>query len=753
MLIHFFLVLGALARRLRHGRSIVLPEDDISQADAVANLPVSLRELFQDAVSSKDETKAEKVMKELDKVYEGAMMEKDLLDIDCIDKKEHYGLKLKTSRLLHQQAQETLTRVQLNAEHAQQKSDGVEARLQEHTSRFKEHAYMCDEHRKQSEKELALLQKDEPVSKKLREKAAAGCATLSLLECLQDDGSIVIKFEDAALRKLAESLTLDAQQFIHLNLERAVDGHEPLPASFLTFQRYTKSTPVMFLQKRKLRRKKKHKTKTKEESCEKLKRAPSCEAFVDVMGTFVGNVEDAIDELTEKIVTDDRRCQDGVAADEDAIKVERQQISDLNVELSSNVVESEEARAEERRTMKDWEDLSEEAKTSIDTCTRQLEDIEETLCGIRRLRKDLKKLNLAKDIAFIGECAVTDWIRGPCTKTCNGGFQNITREVIAEAPLCPPLVIKRKCNEGPCPVDCKMGYWGKWSRCSKDCGGGTQSRIRDIEEESSHGGLPCGDTVQERMCNHQNCDQECVLSDWSSWSGCSRSCLKGHQVRTRSMLMAARGVGLCPGERDEERLELRRCNNFACSTPTPKCNMTIDLVIALDSSGSVGAAGFATAKAFLDIFAARFNDKAKLALVDFGTDAELITELGKKDGIQSAIASLAWKKTNTNTADALGKSEEALSIGGRKTAQSIVLVFTDGMPYSKHATTEMIKRLKDQGARIMFLTVGEALNTRLIKDWASWPSYDNIEKVPSYKALNATIATNIVAKMCSLLEE
>jgi len=736
MLIPFLLGV-AFSRRLRRGNSIVLPEDDISQADAVAKLPLTLRALFQDAAASKDETKAEKVMKELDKIYERAMMDKDLLDIDCVDKKEHYAVKLKTGRMMHQQSEATLTRVELNVEHAQQKSDDVEARIQQHTSQFHEHKYMCDEHRIQSEKELKLLQKDKPVSKKLREKAAAGCASLSLLECEHEDGTIAIAFEDKELKKLANSLTLDGQQFINLNLERAVYGHEPLPSSFLTFQRsqYT----------RKLQRDK------KKAVCTKVK-APSCEAFVDVMGTFVGNVEDAIDELQEKIVTDDRKCQDGVASDEDAIKVERQQISDLNVELSSGVEEAEEARGEEHRMLKEWEDLSQEAKTSIGTCTGQLRDIEETLCGIRRLRKDLKKLNLAKEVPFIGDCAVTDWIRGPCTEICAGGFQNITREVIADAPLCPPLVIKRKCNEGPCPTDCRMGYWGKWSRCSKECGGGTQSRIRDIEEEAKNGGLPCGDTVQERMCNHQSCDQECVLSEWSDWSGCSRSCLKGHQVRTKTVLMAARGVGLCPDERSHERMERRRCNNFECSTPTPKCNSTVDLVIALDSSGSVGAAGFAKAKGFLDIFAPRFNDRAKLALVDFGTAAELIVPLGNKDGIVGALSSLTWRKTNTNTADALGVTEEAL-LAGRRKAQSVVLVITDGMPYSKHATGLMIKRLKADGARIMFLTVGEALNRRLIKQWASWPSYDNVEKVPSYEALNATIATNVVAKMCSQLEK
>lgn len=485
------------------------------------------------------------------------------------------------------------------------------------------------------------------------------------------------------------------------------------------------------------------------ELCKKVA-TPPCEAFADVMATFVGNVEDALDELRERIIKEDTKCHDDVQGDEDAIKIERQHIADLNVELSNSVEESEEAQAEARRKERDWEDLSKEANTAIGSCKRQLEDIDETLCGVRRLRKDLLELGLGKDVPFIGDCKVTDWIRGPCTAVCLGGVQNITREIVAEAKLCPPLVVQRKCNEGPCPRDCKIGFWGRFSECSKECGGGTQARVREIEEEPLDGGLPCGDTVQERLCNHQECDQPCLLSEWSKWSGCSRACMKGFQTRKRDVLKSARGLGHCPSEESHKRMERRRCNAFECKNPVPKCNSTVDLVVALDSSGSVGADGFAEAKGFIEALFARFTDSAQISLITFATEAALTAPLGAKDAAISSAGSISWLKKTTNTADALGLADEVLT-RGRKDAQSVVLVVTDGMPYSKYATNLMVKRLKDKAARIMFLTVGSAINKRVVHQWVTSPWRDNVIRVPSYTKLNATVATRVIAKMCPSL--
>ena len=53
------------------------------------------------------------------------------------------------------------------------------------------------------------------------------------------------------------------------------------------------------------------------------------------------------------------------------------------------------------------------------------------------------------------------------------------------------------------PVDCE-GYWGDWGNCSKDCGGGTQTRKYTISKGAENGGQACTNTNDEeesQACN------------------------------------------------------------------------------------------------------------------------------------------------------------------------------------------------------------------------------------------------------------
>lgn len=61
--------------------------------------------------------------------------------------------------------------------------------------------------------------------------------------------------------------------------------------------------------------------------------------------------------------------------------------------------------------------------------------------------------------------------------------------------------------EAETPVDCEMGSWGRYSRCSKPCGGGKKTKKRSILRRSAHGGMKCGKTTRTVKCNMKSCGE------------------------------------------------------------------------------------------------------------------------------------------------------------------------------------------------------------------------------------------------------
>jgi len=94
------------------------------------------------------------------------------------------------------------------------------------------------------------------------------------------------------------------------------------------------------------------------------------------------------------------------------------------------------------------------------------------------------------------------------------------------------------------------GSWTTWSKCSVTCGGGRQERKRECVSINNQ---PCeiisgADSVEEKICNDQQCPQ---ITNWGAWSLCSVTCGLGVQERYRSCVP----VGSCPNERLSEQQE------------------------------------------------------------------------------------------------------------------------------------------------------------------------------------------------------
>eukprot|EP00928_Gymnodinium_smaydae_P069780 TRINITY_DN5349_c0_g2_i3.p1 TRINITY_DN5349_c0_g2~~TRINITY_DN5349_c0_g2_i3.p1 ORF type:complete len:1367 (-),score=250.09 TRINITY_DN5349_c0_g2_i3:104-4204(-) len=169
------------------------------------------------------------------------------------------------------------------------------------------------------------------------------------------------------------------------------------------------------------------------------------------------------------------------------------------------------------------------------------------------------------------KCEVSEWTEwDECDKTCGGGEQMRNRQVYQNPWLldCDVSLMEiQGCNEQSCGEtgDCVLSAWQDWGSCSVSCGGGQQSRQRNITQQAANGGAACsGSLTDTQPCGEGPCAESCKWGEWSSWSGCSCSC--GGGQRSRDRVIANVGtVGSAPcSVEDKEQVE--SCNTNACSS-------------------------------------------------------------------------------------------------------------------------------------------------------------------------------------------
>eukprot|EP01012_Entosiphon_sulcatum_P029449 TRINITY_DN358_c0_g1_i1.p1 TRINITY_DN358_c0_g1~~TRINITY_DN358_c0_g1_i1.p1 ORF type:complete len:2229 (+),score=276.12 TRINITY_DN358_c0_g1_i1:2833-9519(+) len=166
----------------------------------------------------------------------------------------------------------------------------------------------------------------------------------------------------------------------------------------------------------------------------------------------------------------------------------------------------------------------------------------------------------------VTDCVVSPWTPWtPCSRDCGTGtwtrYRNITTAPTGGA-TCPPLEETATCNDQPCPVDCVVSAWSNWGQCSKSCGSGIQTSSRTIVTQPQYGGKSCPQDLQQtRTCNTDPCPINCEISDWGQWGSCSLPCGSGQQIRIRTVITSAQFGGTpCPPDLQESRV----CNDQPC---------------------------------------------------------------------------------------------------------------------------------------------------------------------------------------------
>lgn len=505
-----------------------------------------------------------------------------------------------------------------------------------------------------------------------------------------------------------------------------------------------------------------------------LSKSKNCQKFLDQMMMMQGDISDQVSELEDELHSEETRCENEKSTFSQQLTDAEKSVDDAQTEMGTATKEKTQFSQSTRLFSEQISELRLFIhEKTVEWHTKQKE-LEETMCGIKKIRTEMFKFQ-GQDL-MPQDCEVSDWSQDECSASCQGGTRIERREIISppmnKGTECPASEKVTDCNAQPCPENCEIGEWEGWTKCTADCGGGIQTRSRSVITEAKYGGESCGETQQTQGCNSGNCDSDCELSDWTEWTACSKGCDTGFQLRRRNELKQARGTGVCPPPGLMKK-DLQRCNIQKCPDDV-KCDSMVDVMILIDSSGSMGDKGFTETRKFAANLARRFkshHQQAQVGAILFsgpGTwrnwrrckkgkgseeqcGLQLLSPLTSEiDSVSTAIDKAPWIGATTNTAGALAKAGQELDMGGRQDAASVVFVITDGDPNFKRKTKAAAKRLK-KSARLVFVPIGPYIKLKNLKKWSSKPVRENVMPAPRPEMLEKMIP-DFVSSLCPVTE-
>merc|ERR1719356_1836410 len=215
-----------------------------------------------------------------------------------------------------------------------------------------------------------------------------------------------------------------------------------------------------------------------------------------------------------------------------------------------------------------------------------------------------------------------------------------------------------------------------------------------------------------------------------------------------------------------------RCKLKEASKPL-ECNRTLDVILLIDGSGSLGKAGWEAEITAAKLFIGAFKEagKVEMAVILFSgprtwsgvskctgknTDGVSLESCGIQtvthftddlNKIDQLITGLDWPQGSTLTSLALmtAKAEMAL---GRADEHTVVGVLTDGRPLSFRKTA-LASRTIRKAARLVWVPVTKFAPLKAIKKWATRRWQENVVKVDEFKDLeDPGVITKIIADIC-----
>jgi hypothetical protein len=209
-----------------------------------------------------------------------------------------------------------------------------------------------------------------------------------------------------------------------------------------------------------------------------------------------------------------------------------------------------------------------------------------------------------------------------------------------------------------------------------------------------------------------------------------------------------------------------------------ECNRTLDVILLLDGSGSLGKDGWdaeiVAAKLFVSAFEPA-SGKVSMAVILFSgprTWSGVFKCIGKSESsvslefcgiktvthftkdlteVDQLVSGLTWPQGSTLTSLALMTAKAEMSLG-RQDVHTMVVVITDGRPLSYRKTTAASRTIR-KTARLVWVPVTSFAPLQWVKSWATRRWEENVVKVDDFKQLQTPdVITHVIADICPKVE-
>ncbi|XP_039988819.1 spondin-1b isoform X3 [Xiphias gladius] len=180
-----------------------------------------------------------------------------------------------------------------------------------------------------------------------------------------------------------------------------------------------------------------------------------------------------------------------------------------------------------------------------------------------QLHTEEKEKCVVNDECSPSSCLVTEWGEwDSCSVTCGIGMirrERMVKMTPIDGSMCKTDVAEvEKCMMPECyTIPCMLSPWLDWSECSVTCGRGVRTRQRMLKSDPAE----CTEELEQtEKCMLPECPVDCMVSEWSEWSECNKSCGKGHTIRTRMVKLEPQFRGsTCPETIQRKKCKIRKC--------------------------------------------------------------------------------------------------------------------------------------------------------------------------------------------------